>query len=235
MLGRLRRIGIVGLRFFHSKLSTAFASFQEARSAVWAFLCSMKDDTVRDMHSAKLHLRSWKASILWCLSPPQLSVAFATLKRVTLIAGGVVYICFILGFPGWTLLFHGAWYEEHRFIPQPEPGRTIWLSIFFSIGAIWLYILRCRERLAYGCLEILIAMLTFYFTVIEPRTVGEAALDRRDIIITTLQIAAGLYIFVRGLDNIGQSLPLGSAAQAQWQKFFSRKSTDGKATAAEIK
>lgn len=115
----------------------------------------------------------------------------------------------------WPLLFWGAWYEEHRWVQIPEPHRTIFLIFYFSIGGFWLYVLRCRARVTYGFIEIMAAVATFYFTVVD-RFPQETAQSTKIFSLAWIQIAAGLYIFVRDLDNIGQGLAPGSWAHGIW-------------------
>lgn len=121
------------------------------------------------------------------------------------------------------MLFWGSVYDEHKWIPFPEPQRTIFVVVNFCIGGFWLYVLRCQDRVIYGCIEIVAAVLTFYFTVVNKFPV-ETKLDSKEAVTACIQIAAGLYIFVRGLDNIGNGLTPGSRMHALWwsTRFFSR-------------
>jgi hypothetical protein len=121
------------------------------------------------------------------------------------------------------LLFWGGVYEEHKWIPLPEPHRTIFVVAMFCLAAFWLYVLRCQERVMYGCIEIVAAVLTFYFTVANKFPV-ETGLDSKEYVTACIQIAAGLYVIVRGLDNIGNGLTPGSRMHRLWwnSRFFSK-------------
>jgi hypothetical protein len=123
----------------------------------------------------------------------------------------------------WPALIYGSVYDEHRWFLLPEPDRTIFVVISFCIGGFWLYVLRCRDRVVYGCIEIVAAVLTFYFTVVN-RFPVETKLDSKEAVTACIQIAAGLYILVRGLDNIGNGLVPGSRMHRLWwsSRFFSR-------------
>jgi hypothetical protein len=154
--------------------------------------------------------------IHWLTNPAQIGIAAHKAGAVT---SGLLRAAFILAgtlFYAWPLLFWGTWYEEHKWIVIPEPHRTIFLIFYFSLGGFWLYVLRCRARVIYGFVEVIAAVATFYFTVVD-RFPQQNAQSTKDFSLAWIQIAAGLYIFVRGLDNIGQGLAPGSWVHGIWQ------------------
>jgi hypothetical protein len=98
--------------------------------------------------------------------------------------------------------------------------------IFLTIiGAIFFYWLRCVQPLVYGLIEIAIACIVIciifyppdiYIVIEEPSAYGQVF--RR-----AAGIVAGIYIFVRGMDNIERGLPL--RWQSIWHNIFHRKFT----------
>lgn len=193
----------------------ALRAFRSALSEASNLLLSVRTDMVRDIHSAGSQIRSARALLFWCFAPEQLRLAITFIGRIVRALIMTAVLAFILGWPFLPLLYRAKWYEEHQWISVPEPFRTLYLAVVFSIAALWLYRLRWRERVLYGCIEIIAAIATFSFTVVE-RYPTDAPLSRERYILDGLQIAAALYIFVRGLDNIGQSLTPNSRLYRFW-------------------
>ena len=97
---------------------------------------------------------------------------------------------------------------------------AFWLLLLVIVGVIF-YWLRSRHRFYYGIVEVVAAMLvtfltfypqTNYLLINGPTFPGSM---RRE----TAGFFAGVYIFVRGMDNIAQALP--SGLQPLWDRFFS--------------
>jgi hypothetical protein len=109
-------------------------------------------------------------------------------------------------------------------------GVVIKSKFLVALIPIWLglcmYILRSRHRLAYGILELVIAvgflMFSFYhlagaivFHSSPTGVIFVASAERR---YTALIAAAGaVYVFVRGMDNIGEGLKPYPKALAWWR------------------
>jgi hypothetical protein len=82
------------------------------------------------------------------------------------------------------------------------------------IGCFVLYRLRCRKPFWYGVIEVVVAVVTIILTI-WPVSVSAATLiiGSRNIfgiaveLPTFLGILGGVYIFVRGMDNMSKELP----------------------------
>jgi len=97
------------------------------------------------------------------------------------------------------------------------------LTIEGPLLAAWLYHLRCRRRLLYGILEVLFGLASYVSIFIKQ------AIESPDSSFIAgfgptiwLRMAAGLYIIVRGLDNIGQAAKP-EAYPGWWQRAFPRR------------
>ena len=197
------------------------ASGEAARNIVSAW-SAVRADTMRDWRQTQTYLRSAQSLVIWLLAPEQLVPALKIARRTIWVLASMFFVAAGLIIYAGPMLFWGSVYEEHKWNPIPEPHRTIFVVAMFSLGGFWLYVLRCQERVLYGCIEIAAAVLTFYFTVVN-RFPVETRLELREFTTACIQIAAGLYIFVRGLDNIGSGLKPGSRMHKLWwgSRFFS--------------
>ena len=87
--------------------------------------------------------------------------------------------------------------------------------------AVFFYWLRCRHRFGFGCVEIVVAVVVITFTFV-PQTDYLLLNGPSSILAHLLSEAAGLsagvYIFVRGMDNIAQDLPV--SWRLRWHLFF---------------
>jgi hypothetical protein len=97
---------------------------------------------------------------------------------------------------------------------------VIWLVLLILVGTGF-YWLRSRCRFWYGLVEvgaaILVTFLTFY-----PQTnylLGNGPTFPGSLLRGTAGFFAGVYIFVRGMDNIAQDLP--NALKPLWSRVFS--------------
>jgi hypothetical protein len=90
---------------------------------------------------------------------------------------------------------------------------TIFLGIFF-------YVMRCRWQLAYGVFEVLVSLVVISLTFYPPTTylvVAEFSWQGW-FLSKSVGVLAGIYVMVRGLDNIEKGLP--PAWQDKWMRAF---------------
>lgn len=93
--------------------------------------------------------------------------------------------------------------------------------ILSIVGAVLLYRLRRQKQFWYGAFEILVAFVVIYLAIKPP--IMALTLDQGySYLGYQLQqiyaVLAGVYIFVRGMDNIGNDLP--DTWKARWNKVF---------------
>lgn len=114
---------------------------------------------------------------------------------------------FLLGLGVAGLLF-AAWYFRELV------GRTfpLWgLVVGAAVVGVSLFWFRSRYRLSYGVVEALFGLFT------AARLANPSTYDSTFI----LQLAAGLYIIVRGLDNIEKGIE-GTKMEHRWKRIFGR-------------
>lgn len=118
------------------------------------------------------------------------------------------------------------------------------LTVSLLFAGVALYALRRSFRLLYGAVEIAIAIVVIYISfkasalIIDSlgaqvviRVFGNeqsvrlppTSQEYERAFSSILQVAAALYILVRGLDNISAGLPTGSRAQVLWDRIFPDK------------
>ncbi|MBV9201194.1 MAG: hypothetical protein JOY83_16000 [Alphaproteobacteria bacterium] len=116
-------------------------------------------------------------------------------------------IALLLGFAA----MHLAWLAVHF-------GQTT--LIILALGACYiLYLVRHFCRLGYGLVEILIGLFAIFGAM--GRAVGGIA-DAA----TLVQMAAGMYVVIRGFDNFGQAQPFkggGAAFRDLWRFIWGRR------------
>jgi hypothetical protein len=105
---------------------------------------------------------------------------------------------------------------------------VLWLwtaSLVFA--AVALYELRRSFRVLYGLIEIVAAVALIYLTFKASSSIENLRLKRvptesdyEMAFSSVLQIAAALYVFVRGLDNTSAGLRPGSRARMWWDRIF---------------
>ena len=94
------------------------------------------------------------------------------------------------------------------------------------IGGLFFYWLRCRFRFWYGLCEIVVAVVVIYLSFVPPYT----AMALADMSLSRLQmskaigILGGVYILVRGMDNVDQDLP--SKWRSLWDRTFPKPIRD---------
>lgn len=108
------------------------------------------------------------------------------------------------------LIFSSPAFADYIPAPQPISNQTgvEWTLSTIMIGFI-LYRIRCAFPFYYGLLEIIAAICTMFFSIapaIRPINYcvsGAPKCETQSYLI----ILGGIYIFVRGMDNMGQHLP----------------------------
>jgi hypothetical protein len=126
-----------------------------------------------------------------------------------LILGGVLALVLMFA------AMHLAWIATH--IPQQL------LLVLILVVCYGLYLLRSVARLSYGFLEVLIGVFIVFGTMGKaPQVVSDPATAR----LLLVQLAAGMYIIVRGFDNWAQSEPFAGGCamlRATWKALWVRK------------
>jgi hypothetical protein len=94
---------------------------------------------------------------------------------------------------------------------------SYWIGIaavlFTIIVGLLLYALRSWQPFYYGVLEVIAALFTVYFSVAPAKQSAGTVCNAHVLwglgcdFQSSLGILAGIYIFVRGMDNIGRQLP----------------------------
>ena len=106
--------------------------------------------------------------------------------------------------------------------PQAKEFRVIDIvfTIFWVLVAIGFYRIRCSKRFVYGLIEIIAGVVTIVLGEFPPYSIltddGSSVLGTRAAHILTLM--AGVYIVVRGLDNMAQDLP--HRWRPAWRRIF---------------
>ena len=104
--------------------------------------------------------------------------------------GGI--IAALLAFAGFNLEWIGRNFGENTLI-------------ILILGACYiLYLIRHFFRLAYGTVEILIGLIAIFGAMGKARQLGD---DQSARTLLLVQLAAGMYIIIRGFDNFAQSAP----------------------------
>ncbi len=92
------------------------------------------------------------------------------------------------------------------------------------IGGIFFYVIRCRHRFIYGIFEIVAALGVAFFTAnppLQPLIVNPFPSDLELYISKQVAFLAAIYVFVRGMDNIGSGLTGGT--RERWDSIFTRR------------
>jgi hypothetical protein len=113
------------------------------------------------------------------------------------------------------------------------PGEVpYWLGVAGTLGAIvvglLLFTLRCWQPFYYGALEIIAALFTIYFSIVPAKQAimtvcnGSVFWGVGCYFQSSLIILAGIYIFVRGMDNMGRQLPnwVPDSVRRFWHRVF---------------
>jgi hypothetical protein len=101
------------------------------------------------------------------------------------------------------------------------------MNVVIFIGAIvtsiFFYRLRCRRPFRYGLAELLVGVAVIYFTLWPVETnylllvQGEPGLGET-FLVKSVGVLAGIYVLVRGLDNMSRALP--SSWEPWWKRLF---------------
>jgi hypothetical protein len=95
-----------------------------------------------------------------------------------------------------------------------------WFLSLCTLGSA-LYSLRTRYRLAYGIIELIIAIIIVFATMIDVLNRFPSSSDLIPLLTNTaLPLIVALYVFVRGMDNIGEGLKTYPAIAQYWTSFF---------------
>ncbi|WP_150129831.1 hypothetical protein [Sinorhizobium sp. RAC02] len=146
--------------------------------------------------------KAYSDAIAWALR--------ATFGRLMLNVG-VAYIAFLVGMPLVTLA-----------LERPPEYNAFTVATTILISGIAIYFWRERAKLSYGLFEVIVGVAIAYdvFTSNASAT-GDLSTA------TILQFAAGLYVIVRGMDNVGKGLS-GSNVGPYWRSFFEGNHSGGK-------
>lgn len=102
-----------------------------------------------------------------------------------------------------------------------ENGFTYIMLIVLAISSGFIfYSFRRRRRRVYGFIEVAAGAATFVFAFVEMVEISTSANNLRDNLqfSTILKLAGGMYIIVRGLDNIGEGHPPNQ--KKRWDNLF---------------
>lgn len=113
----------------------------------------------------------------------------------------------ILGAAGASAVFFNAAYLLSTI--------SVWgTALGLPLLGILLFWYRQRYRLSYGVFEFLVGVMMAYFVFLPSfdfKTLG---------VIQGLQILGGLYVMVRGLDNVGKGIEEGTRLESVWNRIF---------------
>ena len=94
---------------------------------------------------------------------------------------------------------------------------SVWGTVvILPLLGVLLFWYRQRYRLSYGVFEFLVGVMMAYFVFLpsfDLKTLG---------VIQGLQILGGLYVMVRGLDNVGQGIEEGTRLETLWNRLFEK-------------
>jgi len=94
------------------------------------------------------------------------------------------------------------------------------VTVFWVVVAVCFYRIRCWSRLLYGAMEVIAGIGVIILGEFPPNAITTAAstwsLGSRAA--HMLALMGGVYIVVRGLDNVGQGLP--ERWRPAWRRIF---------------
>lgn len=150
-------------------------------------------DELRDEETFEF-ARAYGKAIIWGMS--------ATFGRFFLNLV-IAYIAFLA-----ALFFANALFQK------PSDYNSVAVVVAVLALGILIYLWRERAKLSYGLFEVIVGIAIAYNVFAEnasaPETPSTAAI---------LQFAAGLYVIVRGMDNVGKSLS-GTIVERPWRSIF---------------
>ncbi len=127
---------------------------------------------------------------------------------VLLVAGFVLLVLFS---PSWPVLVIAAW-KRYPWLWSTTHGRLAAVSVLLVLG-IALYRFRVALQFVYGAIEVLIG-LAVCWTAFVPHEQGD--------VVTVVHISAGLYVLVRGINNIVQGVAAPSKLARRLLRALSR-------------
>jgi hypothetical protein len=97
------------------------------------------------------------------------------------------------------------------------------LIVIAIVAGFAFYALRCRQRLCYGVLELMVSLVIFYLTFHPPyiNLVVDKPTFSSWLLSQGVGLLAGVYVMVRGLANIEKGLP--PQLRVSWDRVFYRK------------
>lgn len=138
-----------------------------------------------------------------------------------------IHMVWLILIPGMWFGFGVAWVDI--FMRGSEVSLVLllicWILGLLTVGT-YLYFLRCRHRLVYGLIETAAAIAIIAVTLVSVLNgIGykREAVGRflwMEGVAPWLQLAAALYIFVRGLDNMGEGLKQHPRILECWRRVF---------------
>ena len=96
----------------------------------------------------------------------------------------------------------------------------VMFTMFWVVVAMVFYRIRCASRLLYGAVEIVAGIVTIVLGEFPPYAVltSDTTWTMGSRAAHMLTLMAGVYLVVRGLDNIGQDLP--DWLRPAWRRIF---------------
>lgn len=123
-------------------------------------------------------------------------------------------------FIAYSALLIGGYLFDSAYSKQRDYNKAVLAISIFSIGVL-IYLWRERSRLSYGIFEVMIGTAISYNVFTTSNFLAESMIN-----VANLQLAAGLYAIVRGMDNVGKSLN-GTALERPWSWIFEGRSSRG--------
>jgi hypothetical protein len=99
---------------------------------------------------------------------------------------------------------------------------SVGIAVTIILGVCF-YVMRCRWQLAYGVLELLVSLVIIFLTF-YPQTsylLREEIFWQGWLLSMSVGALAGIYVMVRGLDNIEKGLS--PQSQNKWKRLFHGK------------
>lgn len=124
-----------------------------------------------------------------------------------------------------VLLFFMNWLTSGEASLQHYDTIRMVFPLFLISISIILYWLRLNYRGLYGTLEIVFAVAVFYGVSLSASSSAmfDAFSIRQDQIAGITAFVGAMYVFVRGMDNVANSLAEGGKALAVWNAIFDFK------------
>jgi hypothetical protein len=118
----------------------------------------------------------------------------------------------------------GAIGFTHNPIHGASTMRFLLLAGFIILGFVF-YLLRRHYRLAYGLIEVGIGIVVIFLTIF-PQTSYLLLIEEPLfgwLLLKSAGVSAGIYVLVRGLDNVEQGLT--KSWRTRWDRVFGQSSS----------